>query len=159
MRKKIVLIIPLLLLYNFVFGQQGFVAAGRNSGLSENGSVSYSLGQINFTSHSNAEIKINEGIQNAYEIYTLKTEELIFVKFNAFVYPNPTDSDVTLHIDDYASSELSYQLYDMQGKFLFQDKIKESDTKIPLSNYASGTYILRVFSKNEFSKHFKIVKK
>lgn len=58
------------------------------------------------------------------------------------VYPNPTDNIVRVTTASDVLKEV--QLFDLFGKMLFCQKINENDFTVDLSNYTSGTYILKV---------------
>ncbi|TAE72163.1 MAG: T9SS C-terminal target domain-containing protein [Bacteroidetes bacterium] len=72
------------------------------------------------------------------------------------ISPNPTSDFLNL---DLPKSEQGYQiqLSDLQGKFLFFDKINEEKYKLDLQNYPSGIYILHLNDGDKISIH-KIVK-
>jgi hypothetical protein len=63
-----------------------------------------------------------------------------------------------LRIDEFDISDLSYQLYDMQGKLLRNEKITSNQTRIVMSNLAPATYSVKVVQGNKEIKTFKIVK-
>ncbi len=49
-------------------------------------------------------------------------------------------------------------LYDMNGMLLQEKKIEESLTEIPLLNYSSTMYLLRIVNNRQEIKVFKVVK-
>lgn len=159
MEKKLLLILFIFLMNNQIRAQQDFVASGGDTSVTTNGSFSYSIGQVSHLEFSGNNFIINSGVQHAYEIYNLDVKDPITVKFNILLYPNPTESDLYLKIDDYLSAQFSYQVYDVLGKFLIQNQISESETLIPLSQFSSGTYIVKININGTSSKHFKIIKK
>ena len=159
MIKKVLFIIVFFIILEETGAQQSFVVSGGDTSVSANGSFSYSIGQISHLEFSGNNHIINSGVQHAYEIYNIEIENPILIKFIVSLYPNPTESDIILRIRQGISLGLSYQLFDMQGKFLLQNKIIEHETVIPLNRFASGTYILKVSSKDSSFKHFKIIKK
>lgn len=70
-------------------------------------------------------------------------------------YPNPTNGIVHLKMDGQSRREV--QVFDLFGKMLFQQSAGENDFSIDLSNYSSGTYLLRIVS-NEGVEKIKVVK-
>ena len=76
----------------------------------------------------------------------------------AVVYPNPTTDNVVLNITNFASNTLSYQLYDLSGKLLFNNKINDSQTIIALKTLPLATYNLKIVNENTTTKTFKIIK-
>ena len=55
-----------------------------------NGSISYSIGQIDYVSSGNASTFINQGLQQPYEIVTLSGNEIldITISFIYYYYKN-----------------------------------------------------------------------
>ena len=130
------------------------VTGGNASG--SGGSVSYSLGQVVYTSNTETGGSVAPGVQQPYEIWVATAiEEAIGIKLLVTAYPNPTTDYLTLRID---ISDLSYQLYDMQGKLLRNEKITSNLTSIAMSNLVAATYFVKVIQGNKEIKTFKIVK-
>jgi hypothetical protein len=73
-------------------------------------------------------------------------------------YPNPTKEFLNLKVENYNVENLSYQLFDIQGKLLESKKIESKETSIVTSNLVPATYFLRVIESNREIKTFKIVK-
>lgn len=159
MQKQLLLLFFCIIVSSQIRAQQSLVAAGGDTVLSADGSFSFSIGQISHIEFTGNGLIVNNGVQQAFEIYSLEVENPVLIKFDAMLYPNPTESDIILRINQDVSLGLSYQLFDIQGKFLLQSKIIELETVIPLNRFASGTYILKVLAKDSSFKHFKIIKK
>lgn len=70
-------------------------------------------------------------------------------------YPNPTNGRV--HIQTKGKPVIEVQVFDLFGKMLFQQNIGENEFSIDLSNYSSGTYLLRIVTK-EGVETVKVVK-
>ena len=123
------------------------------------GSASYSVGQAVYTSNTETGGTVAQGVQQPYEIWVETTiEEAKGINLLVTAYPNPTTDYLTLSIDDFEISNLSYQLYDMQGKLLRNEKITSNQTRIVMSNLAPATYSVKVVQGNKEIKTFKIVK-
>ena len=54
--------------------------------------------------------------------------------------------------------DLSYQLYDMNGKLLENKKVTGNETSIVMSNLVPATYFVKVTEGNKEVKTFKIIK-
>ena len=74
------------------------------------------------------------------------------------VYPNPATDFAKLKIVNYEVQNLRYQLYDINGSLLQDNKIEDNETSIVMSNYVSATYFLKVTDNNKVVKTFKIIK-
>ena len=74
------------------------------------------------------------------------------------IYPNPATDFIKLNIKNYEVQNLRYQLYDINGSLLQDNKIVGDETNIVMSNYVSATYFLKVTDNNKLIKTFKIIK-
>ena len=123
------------------------------------GSASYSVGQVAYQTHTGTSGSVAEGVQQPYEISVVAgLEEAKGINLSVSAYPNPSSDYLTLSISEFDISNLSYQLYDMQGKLLQNKKITGNQTSIVMSNLAPATYFVRVISGSQPIKEFKIIK-
>ena len=133
-------------------------ATGSNASGS-GGTVSYSVGQVVYTTNTGASGSVAQGVQQPYEISVVTAiEEAKGINLSVTAYPNPTTDYLTLSIADFDASKLSYQLYDMNGKLLQNEKITGNQTSIVMSNLFPANYFLRVIHGNKEVKTFKIIK-
>ena len=140
-----------------LYAQKGPVAAGGDA-TGSGGSVSYSIGQIDYISATGSSGNINQGLQQPFEFYTMGLEDQA-IQLGLAVYPNPTTSFISLRIDKADFSGLSYHLYDMSGKLLLSQVVSEKITSIDMGAYASATYILQVLNTQQPIQSFRIIKK
>ena len=97
-------------------------ATGSNASGS-GGSVSYSVGQVVYTTNTGTNGSVAQGVQQPFEISVVTgLEEAKGINLSVTAYPNPTTDYLTLSIADFDASKLSYQLYDMNGKLLQNEK-------------------------------------
>lgn len=155
---QFVFCVPLFLFYSLASGQQIFVAAGADASGS-GGSGSYSVGQTFYKVNSGAATTVAEGVQQAYEISYLGTDNHTAVTMEMKVFPNPSISNIYLKIGDKSLKNLHYQLFDASGRALDHQSIKQEETIIDLSSKASGIYLLVVSTGAEKLKTFKVIKK
>ncbi len=138
--------------------QQSVNAAGGNASGS-GGSVSYSLGQAFYQTYAGTTGTVAEGVQQPYEIFVVTAiEEANGISLSMAAYPNPTSGILTLTINGIYVLDLSYQLYDMQGKLLENRKISGIRTSIVMSNLLPAAYFVKVIQGNNEVKTFKIIK-
>jgi hypothetical protein len=79
-------------------------------------------------------------------------------KGQTVVYPNPTSSDLIIKTSDTSfSNQDNVQLYSMIGQLMHTSSINSTQTRIDLSPYAPGAYIL-VTTINGINKTFKIIR-
>jgi hypothetical protein len=140
-----------------LMAQQATVTASGNSA-GTGGTISYSIGQVADKTQTGTTGTITQGVQQPFEIVTLSGSEFENIRLEVVVFPNPTISTVTLKISDFTLENLNYQLYDIQGKLLFDGKISSGETVLDMENYTSGAYVLRINSKTKSLKTFKIIK-
>jgi Secretion system C-terminal sorting domain len=155
-QKGIVLICCLLLGIKSIHAQAVLTAAGGEaSGLG--GSVSYSIGQTCYASIASASGLVSQGVQQPYDVVTdISIHPDIAVSIS--VYPNPSVAFITLNVGDQELRGLSFQLLDVQGKVLLNEKIAVVETAIRIDYFEAGNYFLKVRDTHSELKTFKITK-
>ncbi len=138
--------------------QKSVNATGGNASGS-GGSASYSVGQVVYTTNTGTTGSVAQGVQQPFEISVVTAiEEGKGINLTISAYPNPTSDYLTLSVDNFEISNLSYQLYDMSGKLLQTQKITGNQTSIVMSNLVPATYFVKVIHGNKEVKTFKIIK-
>lgn len=124
------------------------------------GSVSYSLGQVVYQIHTETNGSVAEGIQQPYEISEASgLEEAKEINLTVAAYPNPTTDYLHLNVESEKLKNLSFQLYDINGNLLQNEKITGNQTSIAMSNLVPGTYFVKVIQLNKEVKTFIVIKK
>ena len=141
-----------------VYAQNNTITTGADAA-NTNGSISYSIGQIDYVSSGNASTFINQGLQQPFEIVTLSGNEILNITISAQVYPNPTVNNLIISLQNYNYENLTYKLFDIRGREIINGTISNSETIVNMQPYASDTYILKLSNKNKEIKSFKILKK
>jgi hypothetical protein len=138
-------------------------AGGRANG--QGGSVSYSVGQVVYSTFSGSSGTLGQGVQQPYVISVVSGIDQargIHLKFLA--YPNPVTDFLVLQVSDMSGArsfpfgELFYRLYDIGGRLLLVAGIDGSETQVEMGSFASGMYYLKVFNGPQQIKTFKIIK-
>lgn len=125
---------------------------------SASGSGSYSVGQMVYKTYSSSAGSGAEGVQYAYEIFTVGIANLDS-RISLSVYPNPTRDHLALQVSDYNNEEYYYQVLGMQGEQVAVGKIVSKQTFIAMEHLASSTYFLNITSQDKKNlESFKIVK-
>ncbi|MFZ4726959.1 MAG: T9SS type A sorting domain-containing protein [Paludibacter sp.] len=144
-----------------IHAQQSFSSTGGDV-LGNDGSVSYSVGQLVNSTNIGTNNTTSEGIQQAYEISVIagiNQAEGINLKWSA--YPNPTSNSVQLSVGKHLTinnASLNYQLVSSDGKLLESNKVISELTTINLSTLVSSTYFIRIFQEDKELKTFIIIK-
>ncbi len=128
------------------------------------GSASWSVGQVAYQTHTGTSGSVAEGVQQPYEIFVVTgIEEAEGINLSISAYPNPATDYLELKVESEKLKDLSYQLYDMNGKLLQSEKITSNQTSIVMSNLVPATYFVKVVNTNhdlsQEVKTFKIIKK
>ncbi len=142
------------------------------------GSASYSIGQVVYTTITGTNGSAAQGVQQVFEISEVTglkgTEDLekleviekledikkaTAIILNCTAYPNPTANYLTLDMGSYDLSNLSFQLFDINGRLIESKEIEGNKTSIRMGNLVPATYFIRVIQDNKEVKTFKIIKR
>ncbi len=139
-----------------VKGQESINTSGGEASGS-GGTISYSIGQIVFSSKDAETGSVTEGVQQPFEISTIIGIELSTISLNVSVYPNPTTDFLKLKVET-EYEKMIYQLYDIKGEILQTQAIISKETKIEMSKLTPSIYFVRVIKDNKEIKTFKVIK-
>lgn len=79
-------------------------------------------------------------------------------EFKVIIYPNPTQGELKVEIQTTEErQEATFMVYDLSGSLLINKTSTRDITKLDLSPYPLGTYILRV-STGTYRSEWKVVK-
>lgn len=155
--RPLVLLATGLLWVGFAQAQESINASG-GAASGSGGTIAYSVGQVVYTTNTDASGTVSQGVQQVYEIFTVGINETE-LNISLSVFPNPTADNLTLQISDYNNEKLSYQLFDMQGKLLNNGQVTTQQTQINTANLPSATYFINVVNQeNKKVQSFKISK-
>lgn len=122
------------------------------------GSVAYSIGQLVFSTYNGTTGSEAQGVQHAYEVFTLDIKDVIS-NLSISILPNPTTDQLTINIDNYQDEKLVYEMYDVNGKLITKNQIISKETHIYLDQMPSATYFFYVLNKDNKKSHsYKIIK-
>jgi len=183
---KTVISISILIFHSSlkVQAQETLSAAG-GIAIGGGGSLSYTVGQVVYTTNTGLNGSGAQGVQQTYEISVIQgIEKSNFLKtaiinksdssslqatiitdaklinLKCIAYPNPTNDLLTLSFEYFDSMfvNLSYLLFDINGKLIESKNVKNINTNISMRNLVSATYFLNVLQGNTSIKIFKIIK-
>ena len=159
-KNKSRLILPLiagLLWANFAQAQESSNSSGGDA-TGSGGTVAYSVGQVVYTTNTDSNGSAAQGVQHAYEIFTVGVKETE-LNISLTTFPNPTADNLTLQISDYNNEKLFFQLFDTQGKQLSNGQITAQQTQIHMNSLPTATYFISVVNQeNKKVQSFKIIK-
>ena len=122
------------------------------------GTIAYSIGQVVYTTYTGSSGSVAQGVQHAYEIFTVDIEETT-LSISLIAFPNPTADNLTLQISDFNKENLTYQFYDIGGKLLSNGQVTGQQTEINTSSLPPATYFINVLNQEDKKvQSFKIIK-
>jgi len=139
--------------------QESILSSG-GSANSEEGSVSYSIGQVFYTAVANENGSVSQGVQQPYEIFIVDgIENFNSISLEASAFPNPTSDILFISVKELEKHEdLVFFIYDIKGKLISNQKITENRTQVIIGDLDSGVYFLKITNKKKEFKTFKIIK-
>ena len=161
MKQKRTLIIIIAVISFAIVPLQGQETIGTSGGnfAGSGGSVSYTIGQVAYSTLSGTSGSVVQGVQQPYEISVVTSDENTEeITLNCIVYPNPTRNTIRLSIESPDFDNMSTRLYDNNGKLIQDIKVESEETEISMHNLAPSIYFLRVIKNKKELKTFKIIK-
>jgi hypothetical protein len=143
--------------------QEAITSSGGNA-TGTGGSVSYSVGQVVFSTNTGTGGSVAAGVQQPYEISVVTgLDEDNRIQLVCSAYPNPTTDFLILRIEGDAQAEYTAFLYNLNGVLLKTIQVEASETTIDMSNQVIATYFLKIVNTKKSSslqeiKTFKIIK-
>jgi hypothetical protein len=156
--KHIKTIIGFLFLFLKLGGLQAqeSLAASGGEATAVGGVVSYSIGQMIYTSATGINGSVALGVQQPCEILTITGINETNINLMLSIYPNPTTNYLILKTLD--SNNISYQLYNFEGKIIDSKIVIDNLSKICLVEQPKGTYFLNIVHNNHIMRIFKVIK-
>lgn len=136
-----------------IHAQEAISSAGGNA-VGAGGTVSYTLGQLAYSTSTGTNGSVAQGVQQPFEISIVtELEETNNITLEWSVSPNPTNNSLKISLGNTENTELkpenlSYILYDMSGKVLLENKLDGIETTIEMGGFSSSIYILRIIQIN-----------
>ncbi|NOX86833.1 MAG: hypothetical protein GXO86_12865 [Chlorobi bacterium] len=145
----------LSLIITSFLGAQQVVSTGGDYFETNNGSISFTIGEVVIETIENGDNCLTQGFQQStLNVFTILDEKPTGKRW--IVYPNPTNDYVKLRIPDYEG--LRYQLCTYRGKIIKEGKIENTETLFSFIDYPLAAFLIRVIDNNRFIKVFKVIK-
>lgn len=135
--------------------QQSVHGSGGNA-TGSGGIISYSVGQIAYTTNSGTTGTVSQGVQQAAEVMLGVEQTEINLQLN--IYPNPTTSLLNLTFGEYDVKGVTYSITDINGKQLVQPKMVNPQTTIDVSSLNTAMYLLTISKNEKPVKIYRIIK-
>lgn len=140
-----------------VISQSNTVASGGN-GAGTGGTISYTIGQIDYISTTGSNGSSNQGVQQPIEFFQTNSIGEIGDEIQLSLGPNPTFDNITLFYENSENVNLHYELFDVNGKIIITSTQLKNENLIQLRELQTGNYFLKVSRENNEIKTFKIIK-
>jgi hypothetical protein len=163
MRKRIECLLIILNCCGLCQAQQVISSSGDHS-VNGTAQLSWAAGEPVISTLSSVSNILTQGMHQG-KLLINAVEELVLPGLEISAFPNPASEVVNLKVaylpttrPDIRRMEISYQLFDMNGKVLVEKQIKSTETVIWMNSYAPSTYFLKVMIDKKSVKTFKITK-
>ena len=143
----------LLALPFFCIGQQVISSRG-GSHTNLNGSIHFTIGEVIVNTESDGNNTITQGFHQTN--WTFAGVDNHDKNYEVIIFPNPMEE--TLNIRTKVFKNVSYILYDTQGKMIMQNELLKEKTSLQVSSLAPSKYSLILFNKKEKLKTFSLIK-
>jgi hypothetical protein len=120
-------------------GQQALVPAGGESS-GTGGTVSWTVGQVDYEATLAAGGSVQRGVQQPYEWLVTSAPEA--QQPSVIVWPNPAVDAVQVSWEAPLPAPAHYALYSASGALVQQGAVAGTTVTVPLAAQASGTYVL-----------------
>ena len=136
--------------------QSGITAAGGDA-TGEGGTLSYSLGQVAYTTIQANNGLISQGVQQSFEIiplFTVQSDDDLF----ATLYPNPSANHVTVAWNRPIQEQMAVKVISATGQEMYQSTLTNQFSQLPLDALAAGVYFIYVRQDESLIQLFKFIK-
>lgn len=144
---------------------QEVVSTAGSYGETTSGSLSWTIGEPVIETITDGTNTLTQGFQQS-KLTVTTINDLKLPGIELSVYPNPTNSFLSIEAKTDKQRYLLLSLFDINGRLILQKKMTGNKQTIKMQNYKSGTYILKILQKKDSSTDakycvstFKIIKK
>jgi hypothetical protein len=150
---KFAVIYIFCILYITSNGQQAVVTSGGDASGSA-GSISYSIGQVAYSTSAGAQI--NEGVQQPFELF-ITSVDASFAAFEINLFPNPTSHEFIIEMKNYVDG-IAADVYDADGKLIESRRLLSERTSINVRSWSAATYLIRLTDTSGKSVSYRLIK-
>jgi len=140
-----------------VIQAQEVVSTAGSYGETSSGSLSWTIGEPVIETITDGTNTLTQGFQQS-KLTVTTINDLKFTGIELSVYPNPTNSFLSIEVKTDKQRDLLLSLFDINGKLILQKKMAGNKQTIKMQNYKPATYILKVTEGNKDIKTYQIVK-
>ena len=133
---------------------QEVVATQGDSYSNASANIDFTIGEVVINTGTDGNNDLTQGFHQTN--WNFLGVEDFAPNYEAIIYPNPTED--VLNIRTSTFENVTYTLYDAQGKLVMQDILSAEQTAIQVSQLATGSYSLTLNNQTQNLKTFKLVK-
>jgi len=143
-----------MLLTTITATAQEVVSTQGDSYSNASGSIDFTIGEVVINTETDGTSNITQGFhQTNWNFVGLEDHA---PSYEATIFPNPTSE--VLNIRTSTFENVTYTLYDAQGKLVMQDILSSEQTPIQVGQLAPGNYSIFLNNETQNLKTFKLVK-
>ena len=152
MKKRTLLVFSLL--STLAVTAQEVVSTQGDSYSNASANIDFTIGEVVINTGTDGSNNLTQGFhQTDWNFVGLEDHS---PSYEATIFPNPTSE--VLNIRTSTFENVTYTLYDAQGKLVLQDKLSAEQTPIQVSQLAPGNYSIILNSETQNLKTFKLIK-
>ena len=152
MKKRTLLVFSLLSTLAVTAQEVVSTQGGSYSNASAN--IDFTIGEVVINTGNDGTKNLTQGFhQTNWNILSVEDKS---PNYEAIIFPNPTDD--VLNIRTSTFKNVTYTLYDAQGKLVLQNILSAEQTPIQVSQLAPGSYSLTLNNQTQILKTFKLIK-
>ena len=143
-----------LLFTSVCVSAQEVVSTQGGSYTNSSGSIDFTIGEVVINTGSDGSNDLTQGFhQTNWNFVSIEDH---VPSYEAIIFPNPTSEILTIKTSTFEN--VTYALYDAQGKLVIQDKLSSLQTAIQVSQLAPGAYSLILNNHAQKLKTFQLIK-
>lgn len=150
-------IIYFLVFWSYQANAQQLVGSSGNSIQSEEGALSWTLGEPVSFALMGDDYSLTQGFQQSSIIIT-EVKNPIEVVYKIKVYPNPVLSVLTIQTVEFDLSDIAFKLFDSMGRVVRNGEILASNTQVSMEHLVPSVYYLKIYNGYKELKTFKVIK-
>jgi hypothetical protein len=133
---------------------QEVIATQGDSYSNATGGIDFTIGEVIINTGTDGTNDLTQGFhQTNWNFVGLEDHA---PNYEAIIFPNPTED--VLNIRTSTFENVTYTLYDAQGKLVMQNILSAEQTPIQVSQLAPGSYSLTLNNETQNLKTFKLIK-
>ena len=133
---------------------QEVVSTQGDSYSNASGNIDFTIGEVIISSGTDGTNDLTQGFhQTNWNFVGLEDHS---PSYEATIFPNPTSEVLNIKISTFEN--VTYILYDAQGKLVMQNILSAEQTPIQVGQLAPGSYSLTLNNETQNLKTFKLIK-